>query len=74
MPRGGKADFIRLKSLASRPIAKLNMVSLTPQKIAQHRDERLKEIAPATVIRDYLIFHQSLPTPEKNGASTSTTQ
>ncbi|MBU3540226.1 site-specific integrase [Polynucleobacter sp. UB-Tiil-W10] len=54
--RGGKADFIRLKALARRPIAKLNMVSLTPQKIAQHRDERLKEIAPATVIRELSYF------------------
>lgn len=54
--RGGKADFIRLKALARRPIAKLNMVSLTPQKIAKHRDERLKEIAPATVIRELSYF------------------
>jgi integrase len=54
--RGGKADFIRLKALARRPISRLNMVSLTPQKIAQHRDERLKEIAPATVIRELSYF------------------
>jgi integrase len=54
--RGGKADYIRLKALARRPIAKLNMVSLTPQKIAHHRDERLKEIAPATVIRELSYF------------------
>jgi integrase len=54
--RGGKADYIRLKALARRPIAKLNMVSLTPRKIAQHRDERLKEIAPATVIRELSYF------------------
>jgi integrase len=31
-------------------------VSLTPQKIAQHRDERLKEVAPATVIRELSYF------------------
>lgn len=54
--RGGSADLIRLKALARRPIAKLNMVSLTPQKIAQHRDERLKEVAPATVIRELSYF------------------
>ena len=54
--RGGKADYIRLKALARRQIAKLNMVALTPQKIAQHRDERLKEIAPATVIRELSYF------------------
>jgi len=54
--RGGKADYIRLKALARRPIAKLNMAALTPQKIAQHRDERLKEVAPATVIRELSYF------------------
>jgi integrase len=52
--RGGKTDCIHLKALARRPIAKLNMVS--PLKIAQHRDERLKEIAPATVIRELSYF------------------
>jgi integrase len=50
--RGGNADLIRLKALARRTIAKLNMVALTPQKLAQFRDERLNEIAPATVIRE----------------------
>ena len=54
--RGGKADSIRLKALARRPIAKLNMVSLTSQKIAQHRDERLKEIVPAKAIRELSYF------------------
>lgn len=33
--RGGKADYIRLKALARRPIAKLSITVLTPQKIAQ---------------------------------------
>ncbi len=54
--RGGSADYIRLKALARSPIAKLNMVSLTPQKIAQHRDERLRKVAPATVIRELSYF------------------
>lgn len=54
--RGGKADYIRLKALARRPIANLNMVALTPQRIAQFRDERLKNIAPATVIRELSYF------------------
>ncbi|MBT8582967.1 site-specific integrase [Polynucleobacter sp. Latsch14-2] len=54
--RGGTADYIRLKALARRPIAKLSMTALTPQKIAQHRDQRLKEIAPATVIRELSYF------------------
>lgn len=54
--RGGKADLIRLKALARRPIAQLNMVTLTPQKIAQHRDERLKQVAPNTVTRELAYF------------------
>jgi hypothetical protein len=52
--RGSKADYIRLKALARCPIAKLNMGSLTPQKIAQHSDERLKETASAAVISELL--------------------
>jgi integrase len=32
------------------------MVALTPQKIAQHRDQRLKEIAPNTVTRELAYF------------------
>lgn len=63
--RGGKADYIRLKALARRPIAKLNMVALTPQKIAQHRDERLKEIAPATVIRELSYFSSIITYAQK---------
>jgi integrase len=65
--RGGKADYIRLKALARRPIAKLNMVSLTPLKIAQHRDERLKEIAPATVIRELSYFSSIITYARKEG-------
>ncbi|BDX22234.1 integrase [Polynucleobacter sp. TUM22923] len=54
--RGGTADSIRLRALARKPIAQLNMVALTPQKIAQYRDERLKEIAPSTVTRELAYF------------------
>ncbi len=54
--RGGSTDAIRLRALARRPVAQLNMVALTPQKIAQHRDQRLKEIAPNTVTRELAYF------------------
>lgn len=54
--RGGKADFIRLLSLSRRPIAQLNMTALTPQRIALHRDERLKDVAPNTVTRELAYF------------------
>jgi integrase len=50
--RGGKADLIRLKALTRRPLAKLNMMALTPHQIAIHRDVRLNEVSPSTVIRE----------------------
>lgn len=54
--RGGYADVIRLQALARKPIALHNLVALTPQKIAQYRDQRLKEIKPSTVIRELACF------------------
>jgi len=34
------------------PLAELNLTELTPNKIANYRDERLKEVKPNTVIRE----------------------
>jgi integrase len=54
--RGGTADVIRLQALARNSIAKLSMAAITPQKIATFRDIRLKQVAPATVIRELAYF------------------
>jgi hypothetical protein len=54
--RGAKADTIRLKAIIRRPIAKENMATLTPTKIAKYRDERLQEIKPSTVVRELAYF------------------
>ena len=54
--RGAKADTIRLKAILRRSIAKENMATLTPSKIAKYRDERLLEIAPGTVVRELAYF------------------
>lgn len=54
--RGAKTDSIRLKALIRKSIAKENLASLTPSKIAQYRDERLLEIAPSTVVRELAYF------------------
>ncbi len=50
--RGAKPDLIRLTAIARRPIAKLNVLSVTPQAISKYRDERLKEVSNGTVIRE----------------------
>ncbi|CAM8355991.1 XerC Integrase [Candidatus Methylopumilus universalis] len=50
--RGAPEDTYRLRKMMRNPIAELNLTELTPNKIANYRDERLKEIKPNTVIRE----------------------
>jgi len=54
--RGAKPDFIRLAAIARKPIAKLNIMYITPQVISKYRDERLKEVSNGTVIRELAYF------------------
>lgn len=50
--RSMKEDTYRLRALARHPIAKLRMTALTPIKVAEYRDERLKTVSTGTVIRE----------------------
>lgn len=54
--RGMDTDLIKLKALSKKPIGQLNMLALNPTKIAEFRDERLKEVSSGTVIRDLCYF------------------
>ena len=54
--RGSQEDLIRLKAICRRPICGLNMIALTASKIAEYRDERLKEVTAGTVIRELCYF------------------
>jgi integrase len=54
--RSAETDLVKLKALSKKPIAQINMLALTPSKIAEYRDERLKEVKPGTVIRDFCYF------------------
>jgi len=54
--RGKLEHTYRLKALAKHPIAKLRMTALTPLKVAEHKDERAKVIAAATVIHEFAYF------------------
>ena len=54
--RSRKEDAYRLRALARHPIAKLRMTALTPIKVAEYRDERLKMVAPCSVIRELSYF------------------
>ncbi len=50
--KGGKEDLIRLAALKRNPLCKLSMVALTPTRVAEFRDERLKQVSSGTVIRE----------------------
>ncbi len=50
--RSATEDTYRLKKMMRNPISQMNLVELTPNKIANYRDERLKQVKPNTVIRE----------------------
>ncbi len=54
--RGAKEDAFRLKAILRRPITKVNLLLLNSNRIAQYRDERLKEVSSGTVIRGLAYF------------------
>jgi integrase len=54
--KSAKEDGFRLRALARKPLAKYSMVSLTPSRIAEYRDNRLKEVSAGTVIRELAYF------------------
>lgn len=50
--KGAHEDAIRLKAIRRNPICHFSLEALTPSRLAQYRDLRLKQVAPATVIRE----------------------
>lgn len=50
--KGAKEDSYRLRALMRHPICKLGIGAVTPYRIAQFRDERLKQVSAGTVIRE----------------------
>jgi integrase len=54
--RSMKEDTYRLRALARHPIARLRMTAITPIKVAEYRDERLKNVSNGAVIRELSYF------------------
>lgn len=50
--RSGMDEISRLRATCRTKLAKLSMAALTPKVVAAYRDERLKKVKPATVIRE----------------------
>ena len=50
--RGARWEQIRLNALTREPIAKIRIADLKPYHLAEWRDGRLRDVKPATVLRD----------------------
>jgi hypothetical protein len=50
--RSAHTEKARINAMVRRPIAHRTLAKLTSADIATYRDERLKDVAPATVIRE----------------------
>ncbi len=50
--KSAEADLIRLAALKRNPLCKLNLLALTPTRLAEFRDQRLKLVSNGTVIRE----------------------
>jgi len=54
--RGATEEAFRLRALERSKMARLAVSNVTPQVIADFRDERLRECCPGTVIRDLAVL------------------
>jgi len=50
--RSASDEILRLRATCRTRLAKLSMTALTPKAVAAYRDERLKQVKPATLIRE----------------------
>lgn len=50
--KSAEADLIRLAALKRNPLSRLSLLALTPSRIAEFRDQRLKMVSNGTVIRE----------------------
>lgn len=63
--RGERWEVIRLTKLAKDPLAKIKMADLKPSDIAEWRDRRAAEVAPASVIREMQLLSSVLTVSAK---------
>lgn len=54
--RGHVEETIRLKAMLRRRISSISMANLTPQALAEYRDDRLRTCKANTVIRDLAVI------------------
>lgn len=55
--RGRSAEASRIGRMRRAAIAELSLAAATPDKFAEYRDQRLTEVAPATVRKEMALLH-----------------
>lgn len=65
LKRGASAEAPRLRAMMQRPIAELKIAALSGMHIAKYRDERLKEVAGATVNKELNLIAHALETARR---------
>lgn len=63
--RGHEAEVVRLRAMARHMICGKAVANLAPADFARYRDQRLKAVAPATVVRELGIFRHVLEHAKK---------
>ena len=63
--RGHETEVVRLRAMARHTICGKSVANLAPADFSRYRDKRLKEVAPATVVRELGIFHHVLEHAKK---------
>lgn len=58
--RGERWEIIRLRKIGRDPIAAIRLSDLGPADFSAWRDQRLKEVAPASVIREMQLMSSAL--------------
>lgn len=64
--KGADSEKVRINAMLRAKICKLSLAALTPAALSEWRDERLKEVCPATVRRDLDIISSAINTARKD--------
>ena len=60
--RSAHTEKARINAMVRRPIAHRTLAKLTSADVATYRDERLKDVAPATVVRELNTLSHAIET------------
>lgn len=64
--RGARWEMVRLKSLQRDPVSRMRVSKLTPVHLSEWRDNRLKEVSAASVLRELNLINGVLESARRD--------